>query len=138
MAKELSQENLKKIIYETAVFNKKKEELWNKAVEIVEELNTLEESHRGMVGSFGFANPADNSNKTTTGFENNFYASRLSSLGAEIQAAQEAAAAEEAEAAKVNEDLMDTVSELKKQIEDMKKEQKALKESIAKKGGKKA
>jgi len=134
MAKKgLSQESLKRIIFETAVLNKKKEELWGKAVEIVNELNTLEESHRGMVGSHGFATPGDNINKTKTGFENEFYVSRLSELGAEIQAAHEAEIAKEQEAAQVNEDLMDTVSELKQQIEDMKKEQESLKESIQKK-----
>lgn len=135
MAKGLSQESLKKIIFETAVLNKKKEELWGKAVEIVNELETLEEAHRGMVGSHGFAAPGDTTNKThsKSGFENEFYAGRLSSLGAEIQAAHEATIAQEQNTAQVNEDLVDTVSELKKQIADMKKEQESLKESIKKK-----
>jgi len=132
MAKGLSKESLKKIIIETAILNKKKEELWGKAVEIAKELTTIEEAHRGMVSSHGFAAPGDTAAKTKTGFENEFYAGRLSSLGAEIQAAHEETIAQEKATEQVNEDLVDTVSELKKQIEDMKKEQKAIKESIKK------
>jgi len=116
------------MIAEEAKFTKARNTIWEKALELENELKSLNEGHRGFMSSFGFEAPGDSSNVTKTGFvSNEGPISSLSSLGAEIQAAHEAAVEAEAKNEALNEDLMNVVAEMKQRIEALEKENKDLK-----------
>ena len=73
------------------------------------------------IGSFGFQGPSDNSNKTKTGFVNDFQnISRIAELEKEMQAEEEAAKT-------IQEDTVDEMTKLKEEIEALKKENEELK-----------
>jgi len=57
---------------------KRKEELYEQVMKIEKELETL--SEHGFVGTFGFVNPNDQSNNTTTGFAGNQDISKVNQL----------------------------------------------------------
>ena len=124
--KTITADSIKKMIAETANYLKKKQEIAKEAEKLENELKTIEESYQGFANSFGFANnPNDVSHITKTGFKNDFHFSRLSKLGAEIQAEMEKQATENP----LNEDLIDEVQKLKSHIENLEKENKELKKS---------
>ena len=119
--KTITEGAVKQMIEETAKYMKAKQDIWSKAVELEEELKSLNEAHRGFAASFGFETPGDTSNKTKTGFvQDNGPISSLTSLGAEIQAAVEAEAAAEAEAQAMNEDVMTQLENLRKELAELK------------------
>jgi len=113
-----------KMIEETAKFKTAKKEIWKKAIALNEELKTLQEGHQGFAASFGFDTAGDTSNVSKTGFVQDIGPiSSLTSLGAEIQAANEAAIAAEAKAAEdaaINENMVDVIKELQKEIASLK------------------
>lgn len=115
--------SVKIMIAETADYLQKKQEIAKKAEILENELKTLEEGYQGMAGSFGFANTNGASSKTKTGFQNDFHFSRLSELGAEIQAEMQKQNSETS----LNEDLIDEVKKLKTELETLKKENEVLK-----------
>jgi hypothetical protein len=61
---------------------KRKEELYEQVMKIEKELETL--SEHGFVGTFGFANPNDQSNSTTTGFVGNQDISKVNQLVSDL------------------------------------------------------
>jgi len=121
--KTITAENIKEIIFKTAVYLKERKEIADKALELENELKTLEESYQGMTGSFGFSSPESASNKSKTGFKNDFYFARLSELGAEIQSEMQKQNQDNV----LNEDLIDEVKKLKSENEALKKENENLK-----------
>jgi hypothetical protein len=71
------------------------------------------------VGTFGFQGPSDNSNKTKTGFVNDFQnISHIAELEREMQSE---------ETPTIQEDTIDEVTKLKEEIEALKKENEQLK-----------
>ena len=114
---------VKTIIAERVDFLQKKKELWAEAEEIEKKLEKLHEMHGGgFAGSFGFAHAADRSNATKTGFQNDIPLGRLSELGAEIQAENEAVIAREKKNETINEEVLDEIKKMKAEIESLKKE----------------
>jgi len=109
-----------KMIEETAKFKTAKSDIWNKAIALNTELKTLEEGHQGFAATFGFDTAGDTSRVSKTGFVQDMGPiSSLTSLGAEIQAANEAAIAAESDAADalaINENMVDIIKELQKEV----------------------
>ncbi len=123
--KTITSDSVKQMIAETANYLQKRKDIAKKAEDLENELKTLDESIQGFAGSFGFANPNGVSSKHKTGFQNDFYFSRLSELGAEIQAEMQKDVAD----APLNEDLIDEVQKLKAELDSVKKENESLKKS---------
>ena len=119
--KTITEGAVKQMISETAKYMKAKDDIWNKAISLNTELKSLNEGMREFSGSFGFEAPGDNSKVSKTGFvTDNGPISQLSSLGAEIQAANEAAIAEEASVKAMNEDVMTQLQELRAELKALK------------------
>lgn len=118
--KVISPNAIKQAIVEEALRIKRKKELYESVKQINSELKQLNEI--GMVGSFGFASPNDNSNKSKTGFVNDFQSiSHVAELAAEFAAADNASS--------INEDSLNEVDKLKEEIKKLQEENEALKNS---------
>jgi hypothetical protein len=114
----ISPEAIKTAILEQALVLKRKKELHEEVLKIEGELKTLNESV-GMIGSFGFASPSDVSNKTKTGFVNNFQnISHIARLENEMASAPTANLAEE---------QLNELTKLKEEVEKLQKENAELK-----------
>lgn len=109
---ELSKKAIKKAIVEEALKIKRKKEIYEEVKKYNNELKTLNEN-MGMIGSFGFQSPNDISNKTKTGFVNDFQnISHIAQLEKEM--------AETEETEKLNEES--EVSRLKAENEALRKQ----------------
>jgi transcriptional regulator with PAS, ATPase and Fis domain len=87
---ELSKKAIKKAIVEEALKIKRKREIYEEVKKYNNELKTLNE-HIGMIGSFGFQSPNDVSNKTKTGFVNDFQnISHIAELEREMASTEDA------------------------------------------------
>lgn len=118
--KVISPNAIKQAIVEEALRIKRKKELYESVKQINSELKQLNEV--GMVGSFGFAAPNDNINKSKTGFVNDFqHISHVAELAAEF--------ASEDNASAINEDSLNEVDKLKEEIKKLQEENEALKNS---------
>ena len=119
--KTISEGAVIKMIEETAKFKTAKNAIWKKAIALNSELKSLNENHIGFSSSFGL-DPKDSVSKT--GFVNDMGPiSSLTSLGAEIQAANEASIAAEADAADalaINENMVNIIKELQKEVAKLK------------------
>ncbi|GIV44027.1 MAG: hypothetical protein KatS3mg035_1150 [Bacteroidia bacterium] len=116
--KKITPSAIRTAIVEEAIKLKRKKELYESVVSINKELKQLNEV--SWVGSFGFQAPSDNSNKTKTGFVNDFQnISHIVELEREMKS--------EEEVAPIKEDVLDEVAKLKAEIESLKKENEALK-----------
>lgn len=114
---ELSKKTIRKAIVEEALKLKRKREIYEEVKKYDNELKSLNES-LGMVGSFGFKSDTDISNKTKTGFVNDFqHISHIAQLEKEM--------ADSEEAAKLNEES--EINNLKAENEALKKELEQLK-----------
>ena len=119
---ELSKKAIKKAIVEEALKIKRKKEIYEEVKKYNNELKSLNESI-GMIGSFGFQGPNDVSNKTKTGFVNDFQ--NISHI-AELE--KEMSAVEDSE--KLNEES--EISRLKAELEVLRKENESLKNNPSK------
>jgi len=116
----ISPSTIKQAIVEEALRIKRKKELYESVKQINSELKQLNEV--GMVGSFGFANPSDNINKSKTGFVNDFqHISHVAELAAEFAAVDNSSS--------INEDALNEVDKLKEEIKKLQEENEALKNS---------
>lgn len=119
MKKVISPNAVKQAIVEEAIKLKKKQAIYEEVKKLNSELAQLNEV--GMVGSFGFAAPADKMNVSKTGFVNDFQnISHIAALAAEFAETDKPA---------VNEDVLDEVAKLKEEISKLKEENEALKNS---------
>ena len=118
MKKVISPNAIKQAIVEEAFKMKRKQEIFVELQKMNAELQKMNE--HSMVGSFGFQTPADNMNKTKTGFVNDFQnISHIAALAAEFA---------EADKATVNEDVVnEELSKLKEEIKKLQEENAALK-----------
>lgn len=113
----ISPNTIREAIVAEALKLKRKKELFEAVKQINTELSQLNEA--SMVGSFGFAAPGDNMNKTKTGFVNDFQSiSHVAELAAEMA---------ETEKPAVNEDILSETEKLKEEIAKLKAENEALK-----------
>lgn len=118
MKKVISPNAIKQAIVEEAFKMKRKQEIFAELQKMNAELQKMNEN--SMIGSFGFQTPADNMNKTKTGFVNDFQnISHIAALAAEM--GEQPAAKEEV----VNEE----VSKLKEEIKKLQEENEALKKN---------
>jgi hypothetical protein len=116
--KKITPSAIKAAIIEEAIKIKRKKELYESVRTINGELKQLNEV--GWVGTFGFQGPSDISNKTKTGFVNDFQnISHIAELEREMQA-------EEA-VAPITEDVLDEVNRLKTELAALKRENEELK-----------
>ena len=97
---------------------KRKEELYEQVMKIEKELETL--SEHGFVGTFGFANPNDQSNSTTTGFVGNQDISRVNQLVNDMSESPEENALESE-----NANLKQEIENLKSQLAEASENKKA-------------
>ena len=119
MKKIISPNTIKQAIIEEAFKLKRKKELFEEVKKINSELAQINEGV-GMVASFGFNSPADNMNKTKTGFVNDFQnISHVAALAAEMDASDKSKA--------INEDVLDEVAKLKEELQKLKEENESLK-----------
>jgi hypothetical protein len=119
MKKVISPNAIKQAIIEEAIKTKRKGELYEAVKSINSELAKLNEG-MGMVGTFGFASPADNHHKTKTGFINDFQnISHVAALAAEMAATDKGPT--------INEDVLDEVAKLREELKKLKEENEALK-----------
>lgn len=117
--KKISPEKIKQAIIEEAIKTKRKHELFEEVKKINDELAKLDEN-RVVSGSFGFASPTDNMNKTKTGFINDFQnISHVAALAAEM--------AESEKGSTINEDVLDEVAKLKEENKKLQEELEFLK-----------
>ena len=117
--KKISPETIKQAIIEEAIKTKRKHELFEEVKKIDAELAKLNEGVT-MAGSFGFANPADNMNKTKTGFVSDFQnISHVAALAAEMAVSEKTPT--------INEDVIDEVARLKEELQKLKEENENLK-----------
>ena len=117
--KKITPSDIRKAIVEEALVRKEKKQLYESAKTINNRLAQLNEVN--WVGTFGFQSASDNSNKTKTGFVNDFQnISRIAELEREMQAEEEANKT-------IQEDVVDEMTKLKEEIEALKKENEELK-----------
>ncbi len=110
--KKLSPVKIVEAITENAKIIKRKEEIYKEVIKLNKELEVLEETYIGMVGSFGFASPNDKSNVSKTGFVNDFQnISKIADLEREMGTQEP-----------INEDTIDEMDRLKKENEELKKQ----------------
>jgi hypothetical protein len=115
--KKITPSDIRAAIVEEALRRKEKKQLYESAKNINNRLAQLNEVN--WVGTFGFQGPSDNSNKTKTGFVNDFQnISHIAELEREMQAE---------ETTTIQEDTIDEVTKLKEEIEALKKENEELK-----------
>lgn len=116
--KKIAPSEIRKAIVEQALIRKEKVQLYESAKNINNRLAQLNEVN--WVGTFGFQSASDNSNKTKTGFVNDFQnISHIAELEREMQA--------EEENKTIQEDVVDEMTKLKEEIEALKKENEELK-----------
>lgn len=115
--KKITPSDIRAAIVEEALRRKEKKQLYESAKNINNRLAQLNEVN--WVGTFGFQGPSDNSNKTKTGFVNDFQnISHIAELEREMQSE---------ETSTIQEDTIDEVTKLKEEIEALKKENEQLK-----------
>ena len=115
--KKITPSDIRSAIVEEALKRKEKKQLYESAKNINNRLAQLNEVN--WVGTFGFQGPSDNSNKTKTGFVNDFQnISHIAELEREMQSE---------ETPTIQEDTIDEVTKLKEEIEALKKENEQLK-----------
>jgi hypothetical protein len=115
--KKITPSDIRAAIVEEALKRKEKKQLYESAKNINNRLAQLNEVN--WVGTFGFQGPSDNSNKTKTGFVNDFQnISHIAELEREMQSE---------ETPTIQEDTIDEVTKLKEEIEALKKENEQLK-----------
>ena len=114
--KKIAPSDIRKAIVEQALIRKEKVQLYENAKSINNRLAQLNEVN--WVGTFGFQGASDNSNKTKTGFVNDFQnISHIAELEREMQQ----------EDSMIQEDTVDEMTKLKEEIEALKKENEELK-----------
>lgn len=117
--KKITPSAIKAAIIEEAIKINRKKELYESVLTINTELKQLNEV--GWVGTFGFQNPNDVSNKSKTGFVNDFQnISHIAQLERDMQASEEAKTP-------IKEDVLDEVNRLKEELSALKKENENLK-----------
>jgi hypothetical protein len=116
--KKITPSSIKAAIVEEALKIKRKKELYESVLSINTELKQLNEV--GWVGTFGFNNPHDISNKSKTGFANDFQnISHIAQLERDMQIKDDANTLKEEELNEVNK-LKEEIASLKKQNEELK------------------
>ena len=117
-SKKVTPSSVRAAIVEEALKIKRKKEIYESVVNINAELKQLNEVN--WVGSFGFQVPGDNSQKTKTGFVNDFQnISHIAQLERDMQSKEETTP--------IKEDVLDEVNRLKEEIAALKKENEGLK-----------
>jgi hypothetical protein len=116
----ISPKQLKEGIIKEAKNKARKRELYEAVCKIEKELETINEN--SFIASFGFDSKNDTSNKTKTGFVNDFQSMGLSNVA---RLAQEMSDEESKE--NINEEKIDEITKLKEEIENLKKENEELK-----------
>ena len=104
---------IKKAVFEEGLRIKRKEELYEEVKRINNELGTINEASVGMAGSFGFV--GDQSDNHKHGFVDDSF-QNISNI-ARLEKEFEASDAKDS----INEDIIDENSQLKAQIEELKK-----------------
>lgn len=104
---------IKKAVFEEGLRIKRKEELYEEVRRINKELGTINEASVGMAGSFGFL--GDQSDNHKHGFVDDSF-QNISNI-ARLEKEFEASDAKES----INEDIIDENSQLKAEIEELKK-----------------
>jgi len=116
--KKITPSSIKSAIVEEALKIKRKKELYENVLSINTELKQLNEV--GWVGTFGFQSPTDVSNKTKTGFVNDFQnISHIAQLERDMQTKDEANTLKEEELNELNK-LKEEIASLKKENEELK------------------
>lgn len=116
--KKITPSSIKAAIVEEALKLKRKKELYESVLSINTELKQLNEV--GWVGTFGFQSPNDVSNKSKTGFVNDFQnISHIAQLERDMQQKDEANTLKEEELNEVNK-LKEEIAALKKENEELK------------------
>jgi hypothetical protein len=114
--KKVTPSGVKAAIVEEALKRKEKKELYESTLNINKRLAQLNEVN--WVGTFGFQGASDTSNKTKTGFANDFQnISHIAELDKEMQE----------EATPIQEDAIDEMTKLKQEIAALKQENEELK-----------
>jgi len=117
--KKITPSDIRAAIVEEALKRTEKKKLYESAKQINSRLAQLNEVN--WVGTFGFQSSSDNSNKTKTGFVNDFQnISHIAELEREMQEELE-------KQTPIQEDTIDEVTKLKEEIEALKKENEELK-----------
>lgn len=114
--KKISPNKITTVVLEQAKIIKRKKEIYDEVVKFNKELETLDESYQGMLGTFGFQMDGDISHKTKTGFVNDFQQiSRVAELAKEMEAQDT-----------ISEDTIDEMAKLKQENEQLKAKLKDL------------
>lgn len=114
--KKISPTKITEVVIERAKILKRKKEIYEEVIKFDKELETLDESYQGMLGTFGFKMDGDISNKSKTGFVNDFQQiSRVAELAKEME-----------EQDTISEDTMDEMAKLKQENEQLKAKLKDL------------
>lgn len=111
---------IKKAIFEEGLRIKRKKELYEEVMKIEKELGQLNESSRGMAGTFGFVGDMSDNHK------HGFVDSNFQNISNIARLEQEFSTEDKKEA--INEDILDENAKLKAEIEELKKKLEAKSE----------